>query len=99
MTALLAVIACSPAEETQNTPEPEVGQTNQNVVGSQVAPEQAAGYPLNVCIVSGEELGSMGDPISQVHNGQTIKFCCKNCVPNFEENPEKYLTKLTTEQK
>lgn len=52
-------------------------------------------YPLDVCIVSGEELGSMGDPIVMVHEGQTVKFCCDSCVPDFEKDPAKFITKLT----
>ncbi len=51
-------------------------------------------YPLEVCIVSGEELGSMGDAVSIVHEGQTIKFCCDKCTPKFKEDPAKYLSQL-----
>lgn len=51
-------------------------------------------YPLDVCLVSGEELGSMGDPVVIVHEGQEIKFCCDKCVPKFEADPAKYLSKL-----
>ena len=46
------------------------------------------------CIVSGEPLGDMGDPFEYVHQGKTLKFCCKSCVPKFEKEPEKYLSKL-----
>ena len=55
-------------------------------------------YPLKVCVVSGEELGSMGDPVVIEHEGTTVKFCCKNCVPDFKEDPSKYLSKLTEAQ-
>lgn len=51
-------------------------------------------YALDVCIVSGEKLGSMGDPIVLVHQGQEVKFCCKSCKPDFEKEPAKFLTKL-----
>ncbi len=51
-------------------------------------------YPLNTCVVSGGELGKMGDPIVKVYNGRQVKFCCEMCVPKFEENPEKYLSKV-----
>lgn len=51
-------------------------------------------YPLKVCIVSGEELGSMGEPHVFVHNGQEIKMCCDRCMPKFNKNPDKYLAKL-----
>ena len=51
-------------------------------------------YPLDVCIVSGEKLGSMGDPVVVVQDGQEIKFCCDKCPPKFEADPAKYLSKL-----
>ena len=51
-------------------------------------------YPLDVCLVTGEKLGGMGDPFVLVHHGQEIKFCCKACKPDFEKEPAKYLGKL-----
>lgn len=51
-------------------------------------------YPLDTCIVSDNELGSMGDAISYNHNGQEVKFCCKPCIKKFEKDPEKFLKKL-----
>ena len=37
-------------------------------------------YPVKYCLVTGNELGSMGDPVTEVYQGQQIKFCCKACV-------------------
>jgi YHS domain-containing protein len=51
-------------------------------------------YPLVTCLVSGEKLGEMGKPHVVSHNGQEIKFCCKDCVKSFNKDPEKYLKKL-----
>ena len=51
-------------------------------------------YPLDKCLVSGEKLGEMGEPVVIVHNGQEIKFCCDKCQPKFEKDPAKYLSKL-----
>lgn len=51
-------------------------------------------YPLDYCVVSDEELGSMGDPISIEHKDQEIKLCCKGCVKTFHKNPELYLGKI-----
>jgi len=59
----------------------------------------AKAYPLDKCIVSDEKLGSMGEPIVLVHEGQEVKFCCESCQPKFEKDPAKYLTKLTTAAK
>jgi YHS domain-containing protein len=51
-------------------------------------------YPLDTCIVSGGELGSMGEPVSRVYKGQEVKFCCAGCIPSFESDPDKYMKKL-----
>jgi YHS domain-containing protein len=48
-------------------------------------------YPLDHCVVSGEKLGSMGEPHVFVYEGQEIKQCCDNCEPKFRKDPEKYL--------
>jgi YHS domain-containing protein len=51
-------------------------------------------YPLKTCIVSDNDLDSMGEQASFVYQGQTIKVCCKPCIAKFEKNPAKYLKKL-----
>jgi len=80
----LAFVSCK--KETATTAEAEAPAAEETAA---VKP-----YPLDVCIVSGEELGSMGDPIVINHEGQEIKFCCDSCVPKFKEDPDKYLGKL-----
>lgn len=52
-------------------------------------------YPIDFCVVSGEKLGSMGDPTVLTEGGQTVKLCCKDCLDSFKSDTEKYLTKLT----
>ena len=82
---ILALASCNNEDSTRVEPQP--AETEATEVAAQP-------YPLDVCLVSGEELGSMGVPIVIVHEGQEIKFCCEECVPKFKENPEKYLSKL-----
>lgn len=48
-------------------------------------------YPHNTCIVSGEELGSMGDPINYVHANRLFRFCCAGCIDTFDADPTKYM--------
>lgn len=62
-------------------------------------PEGVKPYPLNVCIVGGEKLGSMGEPISLIYQGQQVKFCCGGCQPEFEKDPAKFLLKLSVPTK
>jgi YHS domain-containing protein len=54
-------------------------------------------YPLKTCLVSGEELGTMGKAPVLVYQGQEIKFCCKDCIKDFKADPEKYIAKLKEE--
>lgn len=51
-------------------------------------------YPRDTCLVTGNTLGSMGDPVTLVHGDREIKFCCKPCVAKFKADPQKYLSKL-----
>jgi hypothetical protein len=51
-------------------------------------------YPLKTCIITDNDLGSMGDEQRIVYQGQEIKFCCKPCEAKFLKNPAKYLAKL-----
>ena len=60
---------------------------------STVAPA-ANSYSLSTCVVSGEALGSMGQPIIIHHEGVEVRFCCKGCVKKFNADPTKYLEKL-----
>lgn len=63
--------------------------------GSGVPPiAKGAEYPLDTCVVSGAELGSMGDPVVINHNGREVRFCCPACVAKFNAEPEKYLKRL-----
>jgi hypothetical protein len=62
-------------------------------VFSTMAPA-ANSYPLSTCVVSGEALGSMGQPIIIHHEGVEVRLCCKGCVKKFNADPAKYLEKL-----
>lgn len=52
-------------------------------------------YPLTTCLISGDKLGEMGDPVVFLYqtNGinQEIKFCCPMCKPKFLADPGKYM--------
>lgn len=62
--------------------------------GGNTATNGVKSYSLETCIVTDSKLGSMGDPVTKVYNGQEIKFCCAPCIRKFERNPQEYLTKL-----
>ena len=51
-------------------------------------------YPLDSCIVSGEKLGGMGEPIVKVYDGREVRFCCSGCVKKFEADKAGYFAKI-----
>ena len=51
-------------------------------------------YPIDYCIVSGEDLHVMGEPVVIDHDGRVVKFCCDDCIDMFKKSPAKYLAKL-----
>ena len=47
-----------------------------------------------LCPVSGDALGSMGDPYVFMHEGHQVKLCCESCKKDFLKDPQKYLAKM-----
>ncbi len=59
-----------------------------------VVEDQLAEYPMDNCVVRGDELGSMGDPVDYVVANRLVRLCCAGCVPALKENPLEYLSAL-----
>lgn len=56
---------------------------------------KAKPYPLDKCLVSDEKFeGSGMEAYEFVHEGQTIKLCCKSCLKDFKKDTAAYLKKL-----
>jgi YHS domain-containing protein len=51
----------------------------------------AADEKNDTCPVSGQKLGSMGDPVVVQYEGREIRLCCAGCVRAFKANPARYL--------
>ncbi len=62
----------------------------------EIIAEQVAAYPLKTCVVTGDSLDSMGEPLDYVHDGRLVRFCCKSCIEEFTETPEKFLAMIDT---
>jgi hypothetical protein len=45
-----------------------------------VVAAQLPTYALKTCVISGKELGSMGDPVKLVLDGTLVQLCCKGCT-------------------
>jgi hypothetical protein len=65
----------------------------ENPTAEQIA--AAKPYTLKTCVMSGEELGSMGDPIVLVVGDQQFKLCCDGCIDDLKADPAKALAKLS----
>jgi hypothetical protein len=63
-------------------------------IDAAIIAEQGPSYPMTECPMSGEALGSMGDPLPVIHGTRLVKLCCKGCVKGFHKNPEKALAKV-----
>ena len=64
------------------------------VLDEAVIAKQMAGSPSDICPISGEKLGSMGEPIDYVVANQLVRLCCTGCVTAFYKNPAPHLAKL-----
>ncbi len=51
-------------------------------------------YLLDVCVVSGEKLGSMGEPVDIVVANRLVRFCCSGCIGAFYKAPAVHLAEL-----
>lgn len=58
-----------------------------------------AAYPLKTCVISQEELGSMGEPTEMIYRvaGQPdrlVRFCCESCFKDFMQDPAAALKRI-----
>jgi len=51
-------------------------------------------YPLETCLVAGEKLGEMGEPLVVLVGNQQVKLCCAQCLPDLKEKTAEMLAKL-----
>ena len=63
-----------------------------------------ANYPLKTCVVSDEELGSMGKPFEVFYKqagkaDRKVLLCCSNCEEGFLKDPAKFVAKLDAAEK
>lgn len=57
---------------------------------------QRTSYPLERCVVSGEDLGK--DAVDVLFGSRLVRFCCEKCVRRFEQDPGQFLPKLAPKE-
>jgi len=64
-------------------------------VDKRIIAQQAAYYPVDKCVVSGESFDEAdGKPVDMVFQNRLVRLCCKMCKRDFSKNPERFLKKL-----
>lgn len=63
------------------------------------AAKERQSYPLDVCVVSDEKLGSMGKSPEYIYRvegkpDRLVVFCCSGCEEDFTKDPATHLAKL-----
>ncbi len=61
---------------------------------AKIIAKQKPTYPTDVCVVSGEKLGAMGEAVDVVVKNQLVRLCCNGCKKSLAKDPDKYLAKL-----
>lgn len=59
-----------------------------------VIAQQSENYPLTKCPVSGQELGSMGEPVEMVVANRLVRLCCAGCKGQVMAKPAEVLGKI-----
>ncbi|MGC1273199.1 MAG: hypothetical protein WBC44_05790 [Planctomycetaceae bacterium] len=100
--ALTMFLGCgeTPSSATAETGDPADGSI------AVLTPEaiQSLAEKQKVCAVTGEPLGSMGDPVPVLVKGEnqaerTVLLCCESCREELLGNTEKYLAQLDARSK
>lgn len=63
-------------------------------VDKKIIAQQKPTYPLATCVVSGQKLGNMGEPVDVVIGNRLVRFCCGGCKNALMKDPAKYFTKI-----
>ncbi len=94
------VSSCSDSKDKLTAALPAVGQLVEPTAKDAAWLAKArADYPLKTCVVSGDELGGMGEALDRIYRqpGQPdrlVRFCCDDCPADFMKDPAKYLKQL-----
>lgn len=56
-------------------------------------------YPLKTCVISKEDLGTMGEPTDLIYRAQgspdrLVRFCCESCIKDFNKDPAAALKRI-----
>lgn len=82
----------APAQPKQHEHQP--GHADKPADAAKAAARVGDPYPFDTCPISGEKLGSMGEPFVKMYEGREVRFCCDGCPPRFEKDLAASMAKL-----
>jgi hypothetical protein len=98
LAAVLALAGCS--AEVPPEKKPDAAPPAAPAGAPAKAPAAAASaYPLTTCVISGDNLGEMGEPVVYMHEGTEVRFCCGKCIAEFKKDPKKYIAMIEAARK
>ncbi|MCY2961964.1 MAG: hypothetical protein NTY35_17540 [Planctomycetota bacterium] len=56
-------------------------------------------YPLEVCPVSDEKLGGMGEPVNVLYGTKLVRLCCSGCKKTLEKDGPAIVAKIEAARK
>lgn len=93
-TRLVRFCCADCVKEFEKDPKPVMAKVDEAYIKA-----QRETYPMKKCIVSGEELGGMGEPVEKLYGTTLVRFCCNSCVRSFEKEGEKFMKELAAARK
>lgn len=93
LTALLGLSGCKeePTQPAEQNGAAETTDHQHQPADAVPDASSTAGTEQTICPVMG---GAIDKDIFVEYQGKKVYFCCAACKPEFEKNPEKYLSKL-----
>ena len=98
LAAVLALAGCSAEVPPEKKPEAAPAPAPAPAGDPAKAPAASA-YPLTTCVISGDKLGEMGEPVVYMHEGTEVRFCCNKCIAEFKKDPKKYIAMIEAARK
>lgn len=85
------------AQEKEKVEKKEIIKEVQKEVTTSAEQNVEKGKPVNsICPVSGEDIDQN---ITYAYNGKTYALCCNKCLKKFKADPEKYISRMKSDEK
>jgi YHS domain-containing protein len=82
-----------PTDKAVNEPDNEPAPATKPAAATSAPATQASAKPINqFCAVEHDD--KVDPKVTTTYQGKVIGFCCEDCIPKFNKEPEKYMASL-----